>query len=113
MQTRSKFELLFLAFSPTAAFAQGSGLTSETWWALFAIVVAMAITIAAIIKSRWNARGKALLLTTYLVSIVITQLYFWDLLRHILLVASCLILIPIIVVGVNFYLFDKYFRARK
>jgi hypothetical protein len=113
MQTRSKFEQLFLAFLPTSAFAHGGGLTSETWWALLAIVVAMALTITAIIKSRWSAKGKALLLTTYLVSIVITQLYFWALLSHLLLVTACLIFIPIIVVAVNFYLFDKYFRARK
>lgn len=106
MQTLSKIEPLFLI-------ARVDGLPNQTWFALLAIVVAMAITIAAIIKSRWNARGKVLLLTTYLVSIVITQLYFWDLLRHILLVASCLIFIPIIVVAVNFYLFDNYFRARK
>lgn len=106
MQTRSKIEPLFLL-------THVDGLPNQTWLALLAIVVAMAITIAAIIKSRWNSRGKALLLTTYLVSIVITQLYFWELLRHILLVASCLIFIPIIVVAVNFYLFDKYFRARK
>ncbi|GEM_PF-3496290 len=113
MEAKSKFELLFLVLSPTLVFAHGGGLTSETWWALLAIVVAMALTITAIIKSRWSAKGKALLLTTYLVSIVITQLYFWALLSHLLLVTACLIFIPIIVVAVNFYLFDKYFRARK
>lgn len=110
---RNRFKLLLLALWPSVTFANVGGLPNQTWLALLAIVVAMAITIAAIVKSRWNAKGKALLLTTYLVSIVITQLYFWALLSHLLLVTACLIFIPIIVVAVNFYLFDKYFRARK
>lgn len=102
-----------MQIEPLFLLAHVDGLPNQTWFALLAIVVAMAITIAAIIKSRWSVKGKALLLTTYLGSIVITQLYLWDLLRHILLLASCLIFIPIIVVAVNFYLFDHYFRARK
>lgn len=110
---RNKYKIALFLGWPGVVFANVGGLPNQTWFALLAIVVAMAITIAAIIKSRWSAKGKALLLTTYLVCIVITQLYFWALLRHLLLVTACLIFIPVIVVAVNFYLFDKYFRARK
>jgi hypothetical protein len=113
MPNLSKYRLLLLALLPSSALAHGGGLTSETWISLAVIAVTMVAMITAIVKSKWNRNGKTLLLATYLVSVVITHVYLWSIIQDLRIVTACLVFIPIIVVAVNYWMFDNYFRAGK
>lgn len=111
MRVIIKNPFLLLGFIPAFAFAHGE----EILFSFFAIAIVMIFMIVAIKKTNWNRKGKVLLLTTYLASIVITQLYFydWPALQYQTIITACTILIPFIVVSVNYFLFDKYFKIKK
>lgn len=106
---QTAFLILFL---PSLVFAQGDPATIQKLPSLLLIAAVMIAMIAAIARSRWTKKGKAILMATYLGSIVITQIYFWSILPHLAILTACLIFIPIVVVAINFLLFDRYFRAK-
>jgi len=82
---------------------------------LAAVAITMLAVSIVIAKLRWRRHGKILLQATYFTSILLTGMYFynWPIAQFGEIITVCLILIPVIVVFVNFVLFNKYFKVRK
>jgi hypothetical protein len=96
---------------PAFAFAQ----SREVLIPIAAIGITMLGVSFIIAKLRWRRHGKILLQATYFTSILLTGMYFynWPIAQFGNIITACLILIPIIVVFVNFILFNKYFKIEK
>lgn len=104
--------------NPFSLFVHLPGLTfhaEQILISLVAVAATMILMLIAILKTDWNKRGKTLLLSTYFGSIVITGIYFnsWPIFELQAIITVCLILFPIIVVSLNYFLFRKYFRIKK
>jgi hypothetical protein len=111
MRKSEKYSFLLLLLIPAFAFAQ----SGQILVSMFAIGITILLVVIAITKTKWNKKGKALLLITYFASLVITNLYFsgWPVLKYQVIITLCIILIPIIVIAVNYYLFNNYFKIEK
>lgn len=93
---------------PFIAFAHGE----EVIWTLFSQVIVLILVLIAIGITKWNLKGKLLLVLLYVLSIFLTELFAlrFPYFQNEILITALLLVVPVVVVCLSYFILKKKFE---